>query len=81
MSLRDRLLDSQGFVLPGERVPSPHFAQILLADLGLSRATKRRQIEGIRGWLAKNEPSESLLASIQEEGFSAALPVGQRHTA
>ncbi|QLF84063.1 hypothetical protein KNV15_gp15 [Gordonia phage Jambalaya] len=69
MSISHRLWDDSVFVPAGEQRPKPVFVGQLLSSLRLEDAPRARQAEGIREWLLYNEPSKSLVLSLDKRGF------------
>ncbi|MFC9982882.1 hypothetical protein [Gordonia sp. NPDC127522] len=73
MSSSHRLWDDSAFVAAGEQRPKPVFVGQLLSSLHLEDAPRSRQAEGIREWLLYNEPSKSLVLSMDKRGFGNLL--------
>ncbi|AXH45495.1 hypothetical protein SEA_DANYALL_15 [Gordonia phage Danyall] len=73
MGISHRLWDDSVFVPAGEQHRKPVFVGQLLSSLQLEDAPRSRQVEGIRQWLLNNEPSKSLVLSLDKRGFGELL--------
>ncbi|MEP9416615.1 hypothetical protein ABLE92_20085 [Gordonia sp. VNQ95] len=73
MGIGQRLWDDGVFVPEGDNTPQPVFVNALLARLGLLDAPRDKQESGIATWLQSNQPSKTLIISLERQGFGDLL--------
>jgi len=71
--MSERLWDDGAFLTPGEPMPQPVSLAGLLEDLDLEDAGVERRAQGVRSWLAVNEPNVYLRRSIDRSGLLTTL--------
>lgn len=74
--INEKLFDDSGFVLlDGTEPPpsKPSTVGVLLARLGVRRASLADQEHAITAWLAENKPAGSLAGSLERRGFGHLL--------
>lgn len=73
VGIEQRLWDDRVFVADDDKTPPPVFVNTLLSRLGLLDAPRDEQASGIATWLQSNQPSKTLIISLERQGFGDLL--------
>lgn len=69
MEINERFYDDSAFLPIGSPMPAPATAGLLLHRLGLTLASRDKQVAGIRDWLETNEPTAGLVRNLNRRGY------------